>query len=205
MDSILLATSNPHKLVEVTEILSPLGVEVVGLADVGVDVPEPVEDASTFEGNARIKARYYAQHAQRPCLADDSGLEVDGLGGAPGVHSARYSGVSGSREVRDLANNRKLIEALQGVDPSGRTARFVCAMCLVAADGRILAETRGTFEGVIVDEPRGENGFGYDPHLLVPELDMTSAELDPSDKNARSHRGKATSQIAALISDLLGS
>ena len=199
MDSILLATSNPHKLVEVTEILSPLGVEVVGLADVGVNVPEPIEDASTFEGNARIKAQYYARHARRPCLADDSGLEVDGLGGAPGVHSARYSGVSGSREVRDLANNRKLIEALQGGDPSGRTARFVCAMCLVAADGRILAETRGTFEGVIVDEPRGENGFGYDPHVFHEELGRTYAQMTPGEKDARSHRGAAFQALATHL------
>ena len=202
VDSILLATSNPHKLREVTEILSPLGINVVGLADVGLSVPEPAEDASTFEGNALIKAVYYARHAGRPCMADDSGLEVDALGGAPGVLSARFSGVSGTRETRDLANNKKLIKELQGVAESNRHARFVCAMCLVAADGQVLAETRGTFEGVIIDQPRGDNGFGYDPHLYVPELGKTSAELSPADKNSRSHRGNATRQMTDLISEL---
>ncbi|MAJ45925.1 MAG: non-canonical purine NTP pyrophosphatase, RdgB/HAM1 family [Planctomycetes bacterium TMED75] len=202
MDSILLATSNPHKLVEVTEILSPLGLVVLGLGDVGVTIAEPVEDAPTFEGNARLKACYYAKATDQLCLADDSGLEVDALDGAPGVFSARYSGVTGSREERDQANNLKLVAQLHGVPESGRSARFVCAMCLASPDGAVLAESRGTFEGVIIDEPRGTNGFGYDPHLLIPEIGRTSAQLDPEDKNARSHRGHATRQIANLISDL---
>ena len=202
MDSILLATSNPHKLVEVTEILGPLGLCVRGLGDVGAALPEPVEDELTFEGNARLKARYYARETGQVCLADDSGLEVDALGGAPGVLSARYSGVSGSREERDHANNLKLVDQLKGVPESERAARFVCAMCLASPDGVLLAESRGTFDGVIIDVPRGSNGFGYDPHLLVPEIGQTSAELDPEEKNARSHRGHATRQIANLISNL---
>jgi XTP/dITP diphosphohydrolase len=202
VDSILLATSNPHKLDEVTEILAPVGISVVSLADLDLAVPEPVEDADTFEGNARIKAKYYAQLAGQACMADDSGLEVDALGGAPGVRSARYSGVSGSREVRDLANNKKLVEQLQEIEESDRHARFVCAMCLVSADGRVLAETRGTFEGLIIDQPRGTNGFGYDPHLYVPELGKTSAELSSSAKNSRSHRGDATRQMTNMISEL---
>ena len=202
MDSILLATSNPHKLVEVTEILGPLGLCVRGLGDVGAALAEPVEDELTFEGNARLKARYYARETGQTCLADDSGLEVDALGGAPGVLSARYSGVSGSREDRDHANNLKLVDQLKGVPESERAARFVCAMCLASPDGVLLAESRGTFEGVIIDVPRGSNGFGYDPHLLVPEIGQTSAQLDPEEKNARSHRGHATRQIANLISNL---
>ena len=202
MDSILLATSNPHKLVEVTEILGPLGLCVRGLGDVGAALQEPVEDELTFEGNARLKARYYARETGQVCLADDSGLEVDALGGAPGVLSARYSGVSGSREERDRANNLKLIDQLKGVPESERAARFVCAMCLASPDGVLLAESRGAFEGVIIDVPRGSNGFGYDPHLLVPEIGQTSAQLDPEEKNARSHRGHATRQIANLISNL---
>ena len=202
MDSILLATSNPHKLVEVTEILGPLGLCVRGLGDVGAALPEPVEDELTFEGNARLKARYYARETGQVCLADDSGLEVDALEGAPGVLSARYSGVSGSREERDHANNLKLVDQLKGVPESERAARFVCAMCLASPDGVLLAESRGTFDGVIIDVPRGSNGFGYDPHLLVPEIGQTSAELDPEEKNARSHRGHATRQIANLISNL---
>ena len=205
MDSILLATSNPHKLVEVTEILGPLGFDVLGLDDLGLSIPEPVEDAPTFEGNARLKAIHYAAATGRACLADDSGLEVDALGGAPGVLSARYSGVTGPREQRDQANNRKLIQELQGVPEEDRSARFVCAMCLASPDGSLIAESRGTFGGFIVDSPRGANGFGYDPHLLVPELGMTSAELAPEEKNARSHRGRATRQIADLVGGHAGS
>jgi XTP/dITP diphosphohydrolase len=158
--------------------------------------PEPVEDADSFIGNARIKAIAYAAATGMECLAEDSGLEVDVLGGAPGVHSARYSGASGSREVRDQANNEKLLAALAGVPPEKRTARFVCALCLARPDGTIVAEARGTYEGRIADAPRGENGFGYDPLLLLPDVGRTSAELSPAQKNARSHRGEAARSLA---------
>ncbi len=199
IQTLLLATSNEHKLDEVREILVPLGFMVEGLDSVGFSIPEPVEDGVTFEENARIKAVAYARAVGRTCLADDSGLEVDALGGAPGIHSARYSGVDGSRQERDAANNEKLIKELDGMSEEESRARFVCAMCLASADGRILAETRGEFEGVIVAQPRGGNGFGYDPHLFLPDLGCTSAELSSKEKNARSHRGDAVRQMAKML------
>ena len=197
--TILVATSNPHKVEEIAAILGSMGVVVESLAQCGVDVDEPVEDGDTFAANARIKAEYYARVTGRACLADDSGLEVDALGGEPGVHSARYAGVGEKRDERDSANNAKLLTALKDVPRALRTARFVCAMCLADGDGQVVAETRGTFEGVIVDEPRGSNGFGYDPLLYVVDAGCTSAELEPTAKNARSHRGQATRQMAELL------
>lgn len=198
--SILLATSNPHKLQEVRAILADVGIEVAGL-DVLEDVPpEPVEDADTFEGNAQLKAVGYARATGRRCLADDSGLEVDALDGAPGVHSARYAGEGATRDERDAANNAKLLEALAAVPDGQRGARFVCCMCLADPDGTIVAETRGTFEGVIGHEPRGANGFGYDPLLVLSE-GVTSAELHRDTKNARSHRAEATRLMAEKLAD----
>lgn len=196
---LLIATTNPHKVREIGQVLGPLGVEVCGLAELAPQLPEPDEDADTFEGNARIKAVAYARALHVPCLADDSGLEVDALGGAPGVHSARYAGIGDTREERDCANNAKLLSALRKLGNVDRSARFVCALCLVDAEGRVLFETRGTFSGVITDEPRGENGFGYDPHLFLPELGKTSAELPQDEKNARSHRGRATRTLLAWL------
>jgi XTP/dITP diphosphohydrolase len=189
---LLIATTNPHKVREIGQVLEPLGVQVQGLAEVAPDLPEPVEDADTFEGNARIKATAYARALNMPCLADDSGLEVDALGGAPGVHSARYAGIGTTREERDRANNAKLIAELNRRGEVDRAARFVCALCMADAEGRVLFETRGTFAGVISDQARGENGFGYDPHLFLPDVGKTSAELPQEEKNARSHRGAAT-------------
>ena len=197
--SILLATSNPHKLDEVRAVLEPLGYRVLSLADAPGEHPEPVEDADTFEGNARLKAIGYARSTSMQCLADDSGLEVDAIDGAPGVHSARYSGVEGDRATRDAANNEKLLAALAGVPEARRTARFVCCMCLADPDGTIVAETRGTFEGIITDHPEGSNGFGYDPLLYLPDRDCTSAELSPDEKNARSHRGEACRRLAEFL------
>ena len=193
---LFFATSNPHKIEEVAAILAPMGIDVVGLGALELKILEPVEDGATFQANARIKAVYYAKALRRMCLADDSGLEVDALGGAPGVHSARYAGVHGQRAQRDEANNEKLLAELQGVPAEQRTARFVCAMCLVDMDGSILAETRGTFQGIITTQPRGENGFGYDPLLYLPDVGCTSAELSPQQKNARSHRGVASREMA---------
>lgn len=196
---LLFATTNPHKARELSQMLGPLGIEVCGLAEVAPGLPEPVEDADTFEGNARIKAVAYARALKMSVLADDSGLEVDALGGAPGVHSARYAGVGQTREERDRANNQKLIAALRRLGSVDRSARFVCALSLVDAEGRILFEARGTFPGVITDEARGENGFGYDPHLFLPDVGKTSAELLPDEKNARSHRGAATRALHAWL------
>jgi non-canonical purine NTP pyrophosphatase (RdgB/HAM1 family) len=188
---LLAATSNANKLREIREILAGSTIEVLGLDDLGAAIDEPVEDGASFEENARIKAVAYARAAGLPCVAEDSGLEVDALGGAPGVYSARYAGTEGNRETRDRRNNEKLLAALEGVPDEDRSARFVCALCYAGADGEILFEMRGTFEGLIARRPSGENGFGYDPLLLVPALGRTSAELTSGEKNARSHRGQA--------------
>jgi XTP/dITP diphosphohydrolase len=198
---LLVATTNPNKVREFAQVLEPLGFEIMGLDVFAQDLPEPVEDAPTFEGNARIKAQAYARALQMACVAEDSGLEVDALGGAPGVHSARYAGTEGTREQRDQANNDKLLLALARLGAIDRTGRFVCALCLVDAEGRVLFETRGTYQGLIAEAPRGENGFGYDPLLYLPDLYRTSAELSPAEKNARSHRGEAARALARFLSE----
>ena len=192
---LLFASSNPHKIEEVRAIMAPLGIEIAGLDSLDAPPPEPIEDGATFEENARIKAIAYAKATGQTCLADDSGLEVDALNGAPGVHSARYAGVDGTRAQRDAANNAKLLKQLKTVPPERRTARFVCAMCLADPDGNTLAETRGEFPGVITDQPRGSNGFGYDPLLYLRDRGCTSAELSTQEKNARSHRGDAARRM----------
>jgi XTP/dITP diphosphohydrolase len=182
---VLLATRNAGKLREIRQMARLPTVDWHGLDEFG-DVPEPAETGATFAENARLKALYYERHTGLCTLADDSGLEVDALGGAPGVLSARFAGWPRD----DGANNRKLIALLAGVPLDRRTARFRCALAL-ARGGRIVLESAGVFEGLICDEPRGTNGFGYDPHFLVPELGRTAAELPPEEKNARSHRGQA--------------
>lgn len=202
---LLFATSNPHKIEEVRAILSPLGFDIIGLDALESTPPEPAEDGDTFEANAKIKAIAYARATGRTCLADDSGLEVDALGGAPGVHSARYAGIGANRSERDAANNRKLLDNLRGVAADRRTARFVCAMCLADPRGETLAETRGTFPGVITDRPAGSNGFGYDPLLFLPDRGCTSAELSPQEKNERSHRGHAARLMAAKLAKTMRS
>lgn len=193
---LFFATSNPHKLTEVRAILGPAGIEVLGLDAFGGDLPEPEEDGQTFEENAAIKAVAYARMTGRRCLAEDSGLEVDALGGAPGVYSARYAGVGATRAERDRANNDKLLAALAGVPAERRSGRFVCALCVADPDGQVVATARGTYEGQIAAAPRGSNGFGYDPLLFLADVGKTSAELDPEEKNARSHRQAA---LRALI------
>lgn len=199
---LLFATSNPHKIEEVTAVLAPLGIVVIGLDSLDSLPPEPVEDGATFADNARLKAVGYARSTERMCLADDSGLAVDALNGAPGVHSARYAGIGSSRDDRDQANNAKLLDALGDVPDEKRTARFVCAMCLASADGAVLAETKGCFEGVIAREGAGANGFGYDPLLFLPADGCTSAQLTPEEKNKRSHRGAASRAMAVRIGEL---
>jgi len=188
---LVFATTNPHKLQEIREILGPLGVEVLGLSELGREVPEPVEVEPTLEGNARLKAATYARALGRSCLADDSGLEVDALGGAPGVSSARFAGTGGTREERDRANREKLVRELGKLGAVDRAARLVCTLCLADATGRILFETRGAIDAVVVDVPRGGNGFGYDALLFLPDAGKTVAELAPAELNARSHRGAA--------------
>jgi len=200
MRELTIATSNPHKVEEISAVLGPLGVRCVPLGR--ADIPEPEEDGATFEENARIKARAYAMALGCVVLADDSGLEVDALGGAPGVYSARYAGLGVTREERDRANNAKLLSALDGVPDAQRNARFVCVLSIAGPDGAIVAESRGTFEGIIGHAPRGTNGFGYDP-LLVLEDGRTSAELSPDEKNARSHRGNALRLLVPRLMPML--
>ncbi len=222
---ILLATSNPYKLEEIVAIWATLGrgggsprVELVGLdtVDPGRGIPEPVEDQPTFEGNATLKARYYATATGVLTIADDSGLEVDALGGAPGVRSARYSGVTGPRGVVDGANNDRLLHELADVPTQQRTARFVCAMALVAPPGGgsagalglgegVLAVVRGVIKGRVIgpgQPPRGSNGFGYDPLFEVVELGKTTAQLSPKQKNRISHRGQAAGMMWARLEAL---
>lgn len=183
-------------------------IELLSLAELSLDGPEPVEDQPTFEGNAVLKARYYADAADHLCLADDSGLEVDALGGEPGVISARYSGATGGRDVVDPANNRLLLERLGDTPADQRIARFVCVMALCQpGETEPVAVVRGTIEGRILtrDEAgvdargRGDNGFGYDPLFLVPALGKTTAELSPEHKNRISHRGDASRKMWAKL------
>lgn len=203
---IILATANPHKVEELRAILA--GLDIRGLADLPGPFREPEEHGKTFAENAAIKALSYAAQTGHLCLADDSGLEVDALNGAPGVISSHYSsnGVETglTRAQRDAANNERLLRELSGV--INRRARFVCHMAL-AQGGRLLAISRGTFEGRIglpPDVPRGENGFGYDPLFLLPEPDnRSSSELSPDEKNARSHRGAAARAMATRLRAIL--
>jgi XTP/dITP diphosphohydrolase len=196
-DTLLIATSSPGKLREVLAILAGLPVKLSTLAD-HPGLPAAVEDADTFEGNAELKALHYARLTHLWTLADDSGLEVDALGGAPGVRSARFAG-----PVRDdAANNTKLITQLSGIAVEERTARFRCAVTL-ATPTEVMATRSGKIEGVIVDEPRGENGFGYDPHFFVPQRGMTTAEMPPEVKNSISHRARALTAIRPEIERLL--
>ena len=196
MQKLIIATSNPHKVEEIAAVLGQIGIACVPLAR--TDIPEPDENGATFEENARIKAIAYARALGATVLADDSGLEVDALGGAPGVHSARCAGIGATRAERDAANNAKLLRELAGVPHARRTARFVCVLCVARPDGSIAAEARGHFEGWIGEAPRGSNGFGYDP-LLVLTDGRTSAELSSAEKNARSHRGNALRELVKLL------
>ncbi len=198
--TVVVATSNPHKVDEIRAVLASEGLVVKSLHDVGGGgIAEPDENGATFAANARIKAIAYARALGSWVLADDSGLEVDALGGAPGIHSARWAGRGAGRDERDAANNEKLLVALAAVPLDRRGARFVCAMCVADAEGRVLAETRGEFPGTIGMSPRGSNGFGYDPLLIVDPDGRTSAELATSEKNARSHRGMATRAMARML------
>jgi XTP/dITP diphosphohydrolase len=197
MKPLLLATTNAGKLREIRQMCAGRGWVWRGLDELP-QVATAVEDGASFAENARRKALHYAAATGLCTLADDSGLEVDCLGGEPGVHSAYYAGLPRD----EAANNRKLIAALRGVPQERRTARFRCVMVL-ARPGEVLAETNGTIEGLIVDEPRGSNGFGYDPHFLVPHLGRTAAELLPAEKNAISHRGRALAQMLARLEELL--
>ena len=193
MEKMIFATGNEGKLKEIRAILGDLGYEIVSMKEAGVDV-EIVEDGSTFEENAIIKARTVMEATGCLTLADDSGLEVDYLGKEPGVMSARYMGEKTSYRIK----NQIIIDRLHGVPAPVRTARFVCVVAAAFPDGRI--ETRrATMEGQIAEEPAGENGFGYDPIFYLPDRKMTSAQLSPEEKNAISHRGKALRAIREVL------
>jgi XTP/dITP diphosphohydrolase len=193
MPHVLLATRNAGKLRELRQLVAGSPLVWHGLAEFP-QVPDVEETGATFADNARLKALHYSAATGLPTLADDSGLEVDALQGAPGVFSARYAGTPKD----DAANNRKLLVALAGVPSEQRTARFRCAMAL-AVGGEVVLESSGAVEGVIIDAARGANGFGYDPHFLLPDLDCTMAELPADQKNARSHRGQALRAMRAQI------
>lgn len=192
---LLLASANQGKLRELRTILEGLPVELVGLADAGLGEPPEVEETGdTFLENALLKGRAYAAWSGMAAVADDSGLEVDALGGAPGVRSARYAGPGAS----DQANLDKLLAALAGVPPERRTARFRCAAVLVdPAAGEWHAEA--AWEGRILDAPRGSGGFGYDPVFLPGGWESTSAEVDQATKDAASHRGQAFRALRPAI------
>ena len=196
--AVLIATTNEGKLREVRQILAGLPAQLTGLAD-HPPLPEPVENAATLQGNAVLKALHYARLGGCWTLADDSGLEVDALHGAPGVHSARFAGP----QCRDAANNAKLVQALSSVPPERRTARFRCVVAL-ADPFKVVATASGALEGRIIDPPRGKNGFGYDPHFFVPQFGMTTAEMDPAQKNLISHRGQAFRALRPTLERHLG-
>lgn len=200
---LLFATSNPNKVRELADVLGPLGFQVTDLSAF-VGLIEPEEDASTFAGNARLKALSYAAQTNVTCLAEDSGLEVRALGGAPGVHSARYSGRSGARDVVDPANNERLLAALTDVPWEQRDAQFVCAMCIATPHGEIVAESEGVFQGRIGFEAKGKNGFGYDPLFFVESEGCTASELTKAHKARLSHRGQAARRLATLLTQSQG-
>ena len=188
---LILASNNAHKLMEIRAILGSEFDEILSMKEAGI-VHETVEDGSTFLENAEKKAREIMEISGCCALADDSGLCVEALGGAPGIYSARYAGEHGD----DKANNRKLLRELEGVED--RRAHFACAMVLVRPDGSVV-RAEGRMDGVIAFEESGENGFGYDPLFYLPERGCTNAQLSPEEKNAISHRANA---LHALVKKL---
>lgn len=193
MTEIVIASKNRGKIAEFAGALAALPVKVLALSDFG-DIPDAREDGDTFAANAIKKALYYARFTGKACLADDSGLEVDALDGAPGVFSARYAG----ENANDAANNQKLLTALNGVGTDKRTARFRCVLAYAAENDAVITAD-GVCEGVILEEPRGTGGFGYDSLFYMPDLKRTMAEMTMAEKNAVSHRGRA---IRAMVRQL---
>ncbi len=190
MNRLVLASGNPGKLRELSALLGDLGYELIAQSE--FDVPEVAETGTTFVENAIIKARHAAELTGLPALADDSGIEVDALAGAPGVYSARFAGPGSS----DADNNALLVEKLRDIPPDRRSARYRAVIVLMhhAADPSPLI-CEGSWEGMIRLEPAGTGGFGYDPYFYLPELGCTSAELSAEDKNRLSHRGQALAEL----------
>jgi XTP/dITP diphosphohydrolase len=198
MKKILLASSNPGKVREIAAILANHDIEIVPQS--AYALPEAEETGLTFVENAILKARHAARRSGLPAIADDSGLEVDALGGAPGVYSARYAGEGAT----DRANNLKLLSALEGVPDAERTARFRCVLVYLRHPedpSPVIGE--GVWEGVILREPRGDGGFGYDPLFFVPDKGCASAELPAEEKNRLSHRGQALKGWLARMNRVL--
>ena len=197
--TLILATRNQGKVRELRDPLARFGFDVQSLPE---DFPEIEENGTTFEENALIKARAVAEALGVAAAADDSGLEVDALGGAPGVYSARYSDdwIAVEGESKDERNNRKLLAELEGVPAEKRTARFRCCMALVIPGGEEIVVS-GAWEGSIGFKKAGSNGFGYDPLFIDPELELTGAELTREAKMVRSHRGKALSKLLAEVEE----
>ena len=194
MDNIIiLATHNKSKVKEISEMMSGSDITFVSLADAGINV-EVEETGTTFEENALLKAREICKLSGKPTISDDSGLEIDALDGAPGIYSSRFMGEDTSYDIK----NNALIEKLENVADPDRTARFRCCMALVLPDGREFV-TEGAMEGIIAREPKGINGFGYDPILFIPEYNRTSAELSSEEKNNISHRGEALRKMIEVI------
>lgn len=190
---MLFATGNAHKMIEIREILGTESYEILSMKEAGLHL-DIAEDGDSFEANALIKARAVQRATGHAAMADDSGLEVDYLNGAPGIYSARFLGEDTSYTVK----NQYLIDRLASAKPEERTARFVCAIALVTADGAEYV-VRETVEGEIAHRPAGENGFGYDPIFYLPQYQKTTAELSPEEKNALSHRGKALRKMRQII------
>jgi len=193
MEKLVFATGNEGKMREIREILGRPGLTILSQKEAGI-VSDAEENGATFEANALIKARAVAAQTDAPVLADDSGLEIDYLNGEPGVYSARYMGEDTPYEIK----NQKLLDLLEGVPEEKRTARFVCVIAAVLPDGREFT-TRGTIEGIIGYESRGEGGFGYDPIFFVPEFGCSTAELTMEQKNLVSHRGKALRAMKEVL------
>jgi XTP/dITP diphosphohydrolase len=196
MKRIVLASGNPGKIREIGALLAPLAIEVVPQSQLGIS--EAKEPHDSFVENALAKARHASRAAGLPALADDSGLCVDALGGAPGVHSAHYAGHEGDRETRDARNNMKLLEKLK----DDRRAHYVCVIVFLRDfqdQAPLVAE--GLWHGEIARAPRGTNGFGYDPLFVVKDRGKTAAELDPDEKNRISHRGIALAKLLELLRD----
>lgn len=197
---IIFATGNQGKLREIDDILKDLSIPIVSMKDAGI-TSEPDETGVTFEENAIIKAKHAADVLKEKdaiYIADDSGLEVDALGGEPGVYSARYMGEDTPYTVK----NKNIIDRLDGVENDKRTARFVCAIAAVLPDGEVVT-TRGTIEGKIGYEERGTNGFGYDPIFYLPDMSVSTAELSPDEKNRISHRGRALEAMKIRLKEIL--
>ena len=196
MKKIIIATRNKGKVKEIKDAFLDLPVELVSLGDIDSELPEPVEDGKTFIENSLIKARYYQEQTGMACLADDSGLEVEALGGAPGVYSARYSG----ENANDASNNAKLVEELKKLGLESSEAAYQCALTFIDTDGSVL-QSQGFCRGEIRLEAVGSNGFGYDPYFYVGDKSM--AQLTLEEKDAISHRGDALRKMAVQLKEYL--